>query len=289
MTGVEFYQILQETTGHDYSAYFDPARANEIIKEAFIKAIEIKYADLTSEKNSDELAALIKTKVPVTFTGNQIALSAIPQYLHTLALQTNFAVPVDAKITDATNAKPVVLSLDKITNLRDGDQVGIAGVQGNTAANGVRYLRHLYDDFSHSKFTFQLYSDLNTVVPVAGNGAYTKGGVITKTITAWTKKKDSYRKYSNFNESTPNDPYYELAQGLMKVLPDTASCPTGNLDYISVPPVYPDVLNDTINLENTFPLRFLYFWKDEAGRLMGFYSRDNELSQGEQSEIINQP
>ncbi len=287
-SGKNLADAIQETWGHDYSAYFDDARINELIKEAFIKAIEVKYADITSEKNTDQLFTLIKTSVPFTLTGNQIDLLTIPQYLHVLALQTTYSVLLYAHITGATNAKPVMITLDKLTNLRDGDLVNISGVQGNTVVNGDRYVKKLYDNFSAASFTFQLYYDEKLTSPVIGNGAYTKGGVIARIVKEWAKKKNSYRKYSTFDESTVNDPYYEIGDGKLKALPNTEVCTSILLDYVSVPTVYPDVTDTTIDLELSYPLRFIYLWKDTTVELMSLASRDIEGTQ-EAIQQINQP
>ena len=190
-SGALFYTQLQEKVGVDYSAYFDPARANDIIKEAFIKAVEIKYADITSEKNTDELFNLIKTSVTIPLTNNQIALLSIPDYLHVLALKTFFTVPLRAKVTGASNAKPIVLTLDSLTNLRDSNFINLSGIIGVPAANGNFYVEKLYDDFANNEFTYQLYYDEKLTRPVIGNGTYVKGGLISVVIDEWAKKKES--------------------------------------------------------------------------------------------------
>lgn len=284
MTGQDLYVLIQENIGHDYSAYFDPARTNDLIKQAFIKAIEIKYADITSEKNTDELFTLIKTNVPLLLTGGQIPIASIPNYLHTLAIQTYFQVPYSCNIIDATNKSPIVIVLDRLTSLRDGDQVVVSGVTGNTNANFIHYVKWLYDDYDNKKYAFQLFNDEALTVPVVGNGKYLGGGTIKRVVKAWVKKKNSYRKYSTFGEPTTGNPDFEIANGSLKILPfygqpSMPVCDNIFMDYVSVPPVYPDVTNGVINLENSYSLRFLYFLANETALLMGEESRDTELSQ----------
>lgn len=65
-------------------------------------------------------------------------------------------------VTDATNATPIVIT-SVATLLQDGDQVVIAGVTGNTAANGTWTINKLSAD------TYELTGSV-------GNGAYTGGG-----------------------------------------------------------------------------------------------------------------
>jgi hypothetical protein len=77
---------------------------------------------------------------------------------------------LEASITGATNATPIV-----ITSVGHGRQenevVLIAGVAGNTAANGNRRIYDVTDD------TFKL-SDPDTGADIAGTGTYTGNGTI---------------------------------------------------------------------------------------------------------------
>ncbi len=69
-------------------------------------------------------------------------------------------------ITGATNATPIVITIAS-HNLTDGDQVTIAGVLGNTAANGTWVIASVTTN------TFGLVTSV-------GNGAYTSGGTCTR-------------------------------------------------------------------------------------------------------------
>jgi len=77
------------------------------------------------------------------------------------------AVTIDATITGATNATPIVITVAGSHGLYNGQTgVVIAGVGGNTAANGT---------WTITRLTAATFS-LNTSI---GNGAYTAGGTIT--------------------------------------------------------------------------------------------------------------
>jgi len=70
---------------------------------------------------------------------------------------------VQQPITDATNASPIVLTMAVTTGVVAGDTVYVAGVEGNTAANGF----------------WQAGTVTGTTVELVGstgNGAYTSGG-----------------------------------------------------------------------------------------------------------------
>lgn len=80
------------------------------------------------------------------------------------------AVAIDATITGATNATPIVITVAGIHGLYNGQEgVVITGVGGNTAANGT---------WTITRLTAATFS-LNTSV---GNGAYTAGGAIAGAV-----------------------------------------------------------------------------------------------------------
>jgi hypothetical protein len=72
-------------------------------------------------------------------------------------------------VVGATNATPIVMDVPG-HGLSNGDRVLITGVQGNTAANGVFFVSGVAGD------NFSLLNAAGQ--SVAGNGAYTSGGVI---------------------------------------------------------------------------------------------------------------
>ena len=78
------------------------------------------------------------------------------------AFQAQRYIPAQA-ITGASNASPIVISSSNTSNLQNGQQVQISGVNGNTAANGLWTIAGV------TSSGFQL-------VGSTGNGAYTSGG-----------------------------------------------------------------------------------------------------------------
>ena len=76
-------------------------------------------------------------------------------------------------VTGATNATPIVIT-STAHGYANGDIVTIKGVGGNTAANGE------YKVASVAANTFAL-TNVTTGANIAGNGAYTSGGIIMKT------------------------------------------------------------------------------------------------------------
>lgn len=72
-------------------------------------------------------------------------------------------------ITNATNATPIVVTTSAAHGFSDGDQVIVASVGGNTAANGGG-IPQLIDVLTSTTFA---------LVGSVGNGAYTSGGTAT--------------------------------------------------------------------------------------------------------------
>lgn len=83
-----------------------------------------------------------------------------------------------ARITNCTNATPIVCTTDVAHGLSNGDMVIVAntmvGSNSDSAANGVRYAG------SVTSTTLALYSDAGLTTPVAGNGAWQAGSNIKR-------------------------------------------------------------------------------------------------------------
>lgn len=289
-SGSQFSQLVLTKIDKAYSDYWNNTKQNNIIQEAFIKAIEIKYRSIVTQENTDEMYNLIRTNVvyiPVNNTVN--LLTGITDYMHLLALKVKNTKFNTVSITAATNTAPIVITTNGQLDLRTGDLATITGVNGNLAANGDRYVKTGYEDFEYNKFTYRLYQNAKLSVPIAGTGVYTTGGTIVRVVYTEAKKKDSYRKYSTLGEPTIHDPYYEEADGLLKLLPLTEPCTEITIDYIKKITVPIDVTDAATDLELTYPLRFLYFLADETAKLLGIYARDWEISSAEQNEVIQAP
>jgi len=73
-----------------------------------------------------------------------------------------------ASVTGATNADPIVVTTDEPHGLTSRQTVRIAGVLGNTAANG--------------DYAVQVTSPTTFSIDVAGSGAYTSGGTVSVNV-----------------------------------------------------------------------------------------------------------
>lgn len=100
------------------------------------------------------------------------ATSGAPNRLPIPYLTDYGAGVVEGTVTAASNATPIVITLDtgEGANFANGDLVFVENVLGNTNANGT--------------FFVTMSSDSMTLVGSAGNAAWTSGGVVKKVTLA---------------------------------------------------------------------------------------------------------
>jgi len=107
----------------------------------------------------------------------KIAASEVsPTFQYTdLSLEGNLAIGNDLMVIDATNATPIVITVEGLAHrLANAQAITSFAIEGNTAANGTLYAKTL----TYGANQFALYSDPGLTTPVAGTGAYTGGGVV---------------------------------------------------------------------------------------------------------------
>jgi hypothetical protein len=282
--GTDFNNILDLKTDQAYTGYFGTAKKNTFIREAVNKAVEIKVATNDRIQVQDDLFGIFKTNVVFTPTSNTLDLipggSGMTDYHHVMNVKAQYIMPLGVNIIQATATTPLRITLSGEVNLRDGEAVQIASV--NAQANGTRYVKRLKDDL------FELYSDKYLINPIVGVTAFTGSGLINRIIYNDAFDLKSNRKFSNLNRPTVYDPYYEIANTVMKIYPLDLTCTQITIDYISIP-TYIDVTNSSTDLLGIYSERFIYFIADESARLMAMSMRDDNLMMQSQSEITNQP
>lgn len=284
MTGLEFSNVFDLKIDKAYSGFLNPTKKNRLFKEAIVLSIETKYKELESQKSYDEITNLIKTNLTVVPVSNQVTVgvvgSLIADYQHLLAIKSRFAIPyVGIVVSDASNTLPIVITLSNFSDLRSGESVVISGVIGNFAANGTFYVKQL------SRKKYQLFSDANLTLPVQGNGAYIQGGIISKIQYNYCKPFYAETKISPLGQPDFANPKYEITQGLIKLYPDNISCSEVTVDYIKKTTVFIISNDNTIDLELTYPVKFLYYIADVSAQLFAESVKDAELFQTSDFEI----
>jgi hypothetical protein len=102
----------------------------------------------------------------ISNAGFGVRISKATATTYDVAIYARTISSTNVNISGATNATPIVIT-NTGHNLQNGDLVEITGVVGNTAANGIRTVAN------RTANTFELSG-------IAGNGAYTSGGVANK-------------------------------------------------------------------------------------------------------------
>lgn len=282
--GTDFNNILDLKTDQAYTGYFTTAKKNRFIREATNKGVELKVATNDRIQVQDDLFGIFKTNAVFTPTSNTLDLIpggvAMTDYHHVMNVKAQYIMPLGVSIVSATATTPLRITLAGDVNLRNGEAVQIGGV--NAQANGFKYVKRLRNDL------FELYSDKYLLNPVVGITSFTGTGSINRVIYNDAYDMKSNRKFSNLNAPSVYDPYYEIANTVMKIYPIDLVCTQITMDYVSIP-VYIDVANSTTDLLTIYSERFIYFIADETARLMAMSMRDDNLMMQSQSEITNQP
>lgn len=282
MTGVDFNNKLDLIIDRPYSRYYSPPQRNDFIEMAINNAINNRTVRNDTIITADNLFGIYKSNVIFTPTTNTISLvsggSGISDYFHMMNVQAKYVIPVSVAIgnsvyiTEATNSTPIRIKLNVNTNLRQGSQVDISGVTGNTNTNGIRFLKAIGNKW------FELYADEPMLTPIVGNGVYsgTSGSIMFVAYNFASPLKSNH-KFSKLGEATTDNPLYEIADGVVKIYPLDRVCSEATIDYISTP-VYIDVTDAVTDLNATYSESFLNFIMQETAVLMGMSSRDNELT-----------
>lgn len=189
----------------------------------------------------------------------------------------------DLLITAASSATPIVIKVNKRSNLRSGQRVFISGVTGNLDANNDRYIKKLND------YTFALYKNANLTDPTVGTTTYNGGGVIF--ATEYNECRPFYPKtqISVIADPTVQAPKWKDSEKYLKFFPTDPSCTAITIDYYAFPSVVIDPLDTSLDLSNFYNEKFLMYLVDRAATLFAIPARDPLLyQQSAQTEATDQ-
>lgn len=287
VTGQDFDQQVDIKTDRAYSDYFDDAKKTEIYEEALIKAARLSIAKNDKAQVQDDLFSLIKADQVFPISANAISLIVggvgIDDYLDIIEVKAKFQDTINAIVKTVVSATPIKVAFQKKQNLRDGELVEITGVGGTTNANGSRYVKRLRDDLVY------LYGDKRFQTAIAGNGAYTGGGVVQRYQYNRAHDIKNAQKYGKLNEPTVHEPGYDIAGTELLLYPADIPCSEITIDYYAYPTQFIDPTDNVVDLLAFYGHDFLFLVQDEAAKLMGQYSRDVELANYSEQRIMKQP
>lgn len=283
-TGVDFNYKIDVKSDRAFSGYYNDTKKNSIIKEATILHLDSLFATNDRTRIEDDLFALTHTNAAFTPVNNTVSLrTGITDYNHYLNGKVDMIEDMDMVIIGATGtlSSPIKIIFDKELNLRTGDQLIISGVLGKTGCNGVRYIEML------NKTQAYLFSDPRLMVAVQDFSPYINGGTIQRIQSNWLQKND--QKTARLATPSLYYPKYEIANGVLKILPLDIICQTAYIDYEAIPSAFIDVTNNLINYELQYSIRCLDDIANKVCELMGYDSRDTALAQSSQIQLIQQP
>lgn len=277
MTGQEFSNILDLRIDKAYSAFLTNTEKNRLAKEALIKQVQLIYKNLQTQDERDKIYSLIKSNqifVPVNdkIFLNSSGIPNIPDYMDLFTVKAKFTDSIiGLTVKDASNTSPIVIKVSGQNNLRSQEQITFAGINGNFAANGTFFIKQI------SSFKVALYSDSNLTIPVSGNGTYINGGIIGRVFYKYCLQLTAQRKIDPYSAATVRVPRFEIADKSIKIYP--SGCQEITVDYLKNPDIFIDVTNNSIDLEKTYQINFLYDIANETANLFAQAFKDGELFQ----------
>ncbi len=253
-------------------------------------------AGFTANPNGARTVVTVPTPTTFTFTattatgaytgqiGNITHAKMIADYWHYFSAKPTFIQPTIFTILSSLDSTPLRITLNRRSSFRTGNKVIIAGVTGNTNANGTRYLRQL------TETDYFLYSDAAMATPIAGNGAQTNTtGTISYIIETVQIFKRSDEKGSVLGVPTAYNPYFQESKMALKILPSDITCTQISLDYLRYPPRFVDVADNIYDFDYGYSKNFQNALIFEAEQVFGMAMRDIGLVNIAQTQIIQQP
>lgn len=285
MTGQDLWLYTQNIIDKDYSDWISPTKANRLFDAALYNLIEQKLAVMDSQKIYDELNSLIETNFLITsILSNTITKSTdIPDYMRLLSIkaivQDNDFEGVFA--TSVSVASPIKITLNKKTSLRSGSQIQTNTITDNSGATSF-YVKRISDKI------FTLYTDKNLTAPAI----YASASVNPTIATLYSEYCVPYisdKKINSLGAPLPYEPAYEDRADEIVIYPTEYTCSNVYIDYIKKPSIFVDVNNNVVDLEVTYPKKFLYALANEFANMFAASTRDAELYRSSETEIVQNP
>lgn len=212
--------------------------------------------------------------------GSVVSPNSVSDYQHYLQSKCTYEIPLKANISSITDNQPIKVTLNKLSNARQGDEVTVILNQSTNNANGTFFIKR------EAKNTFSLYFDKDFTQPAIGNIPYVADSsdriVIKRTNTTIPIVSDI--RGQSIDPPTMEFPRYEIANNAIKYYP--SGLKKVSLDYIKVSPVEIDFADNIIDLEVFFTERFLLRVVDYGALLFSQEIKDIQMSQMSTQRII---
>jgi len=194
-------------------------------------------------------------------SGNVVTTDMVQDYMHLFSVRAAYLFENEDEI-DSVAATPskIEITLQKRSQLRDGNKITISGVVGANGMNGDRYVKQV------GTRRYRLYNDEELLSPVVATSAYVSGGTITSTKinSCFQLKPDQY--VQKVDSPTKRFPRYQMADNAIIIEPKS-NLQYVEMDYIKLPPFEIDPLNDQTDLLLYYSQEFIEYLVDFTARL----------------------
>jgi hypothetical protein len=194
-------------------------------------------------------------------SGKVVTTDMVQDYMHLFSIRAAYVFENEDEI-DSVNATPskIEITLQKRSQLRDGNKITISGVVGANGMNGERYVKQI------GTRRYRLYNDEELLSPVVATSAYISGGVITSTKmnSCFQLKPDQY--VQKVDSPTKRFPRYQMADNAIIIEPKS-NLQYVEMDYIKLPPFEIDPLNNETDLLLYYSQEFIEYLVDFTARL----------------------
>lgn len=259
MTGLEFYQQLQQKYDKAYSQYLDNTKANRLVKEAIYRLIDKLYMSLDDQKGYDELIEFIKNDVSIAVSTGKITLPA--DYLHLFRLKFTYSDTIT--FTGGTAGEYIAPA----HTLRTGDILNSA-IDGTGTSYTITNVKKGKFYLSTSSVASPLY--------------------LRRSFEATPLFSD--RKKGSLSEATKESPKYQMnTTGTNREIVCAPSPYSATIDYMVKAPHIIDVSNNVTDLLDFYTDKFLYRLMDECVYEVASETRDFANKQSAQQTIIDNP
>ena len=194
-------------------------------------------------------------------SGNVVTMDMVQDYMHLFSVRAAYTFENEDEI-DSVTATPskIEITLQKRSQLRDGNKITISNVIGANGMNGERYVKQI------GTRRYRLYNDEELLSPVVATSAYISGGTITSTKmnSCFQLKPDQY--VQKVDSPTKRFPRYQMADNAIIIEPKS-NLQYVEMDYIKLPPFEIDPLNNETDLLLYYSQEFIEYLVDFTARL----------------------
>jgi hypothetical protein len=216
---------------------------------------------------------------------NEALTSAVPKSIFT----TNPVTVTNTRTVNSVTASGNFITFNTSTahGITEGSYVTTIGFGGA----GYNTTQAVYSVPSNTSFVLEL-----TVTGTPGTGTVryntaspNTGGVVKKQYYEYASLIPPDQKVSVIDIATVSLPKFEITENAISIWPQNKTCIQAKIDYMIKPPRLIDPIDNTFDLENVYPVKFLYRVISEAVVLYSSPTRDQLLESSERREIQSNP